>query len=113
MRGFWTFLLVAIFVSGAFSAHAGVRFITDVPQNSVQGKVPSTYAKSQGKRDCQSAGYNETSCDEDEFLVKRCPYDGRYYKACCNKEYSHSKSYCTSRGKRPSRRSCEGLYACE
>ena len=113
MRRFWTFLLATAFIFAAFSAQAGVRFITDVPQNTVQGKLPSAYAKSKGKRDCQSAGYNKTSCSEDEYLVKRCPYDGRYYKACCDKEYSHSKSFCLSRGKKPSRRSCEGLYACE
>ena len=46
MRRFWTFLLAAAFVFAAFSAQAGVRFITDVPQNTVQGKLPSAYAKS-------------------------------------------------------------------
>ena len=39
MRKLWTFLLVLALIGSALTARAGVRFITDVPQNTIQGKL--------------------------------------------------------------------------
>ena len=41
MRKLWTFLLVLALIGSALTARAGVRFITDVPQNTIQGKLPT------------------------------------------------------------------------
>lgn len=115
MRKIWLFVLAAVLLTGAFRANAGVRFITDVPQNSYYGK-PSSGSSVAGNNNnrCTAAGYTKTraSCG-DKVAVKPCPYNKRMFKACCDREYSHSKEYCLSRGLTPSRRSCEGMYACE
>lgn len=114
MRKIWLFVLAVVLLAGAFQANAGVRFITDVPQNTIQGKLPSVSNSERNKSRCYSAGYTKTraSCG-DKVAVKPCPYNKRMFKACCDREYSHSKEYCLSRGLAPSRRSCEGMYACE
>ena len=128
MRKLWTFLLVLALIGSALTARAGVRFITDVPQNTIQGKLQSVLGQldgAQGKLPkvsnsernrsrCISAGYTKTrsSCG-DKVAVRPCPHNTRMFKGCCDREYSHSKEYCLSRGLKPSRRSCEGMYACE
>lgn len=43
MRKLWTFLLVLALIGSALTARAGVRFITDVPQNTIQGKLPKDF----------------------------------------------------------------------
>lgn len=40
MRKLWTFLLVLALIGSALTARAGVRFITDVPQNTIQASFP-------------------------------------------------------------------------
>ncbi len=115
MRKLWILLFVSILVTGgAWKAQAGVRFITDVPQNSFLGRPPKISSSQRQLNHCLSAGYTQTkkSCG-DKVAVNPCPYNKQMFKACCDKEYSHSKEYCLKRGLQPSRRSCEGLYACQ
>lgn len=114
MRKLWTFLLVLALIGSALTARAGVHFITDVPQNTIQGKLPKVSNSERNRSRCISAGYTKTrsSCG-DKVAVRPCPHNTRMFKGCCDREYSHSKEYCLSRGLKPSRRSCEGMYACE
>lgn len=116
MRKFWLFFMALAIVAGSsFAACAGVRFITDVPQNSYYGKKGSSSSSQSGESRCAAEGYTKTqnSCGKGRYAVKPCPYNGNYYKACCDNEYSHSAQYCLSKGLKPSRHSCEGMYACE
>ena len=115
MRKLWTFLLAATFsVIGGYSATAGVRFITDVPYNTIESVVSSSASES-GQSRCAAAGYTKTvdSCSRGKIAVRPCPYNSRYFKACCEPQYKHSKEYCYKKGKTPSRHSCAGMYACE
>lgn len=109
--------LVAAFALGyGFAAEAGVRFITDVPQNSVWGGRPSSSSThTSGQSRCAAAGYTKTrdSCGRGKVPVGACPYSPKFFKDCCEPEYSHSKEYCYQKGKTPSRHSCGGMYACE
>ena len=66
MRKLWTFLLVLALIGSALTARAGVRFITDVPQNTIQGKLPKVSNSERNRSRCISAGYTKTrsSCGD-------------------------------------------------
>lgn len=113
MRNFVGFLTILILLMATYNANAGVRFITDVPQNAVDTRSPNGSSSSQGGRDCRAAGYTITSCNNGKIAIGRCPYAGTYFKACCEKRYTSSKDFCLKRGKKASKDSCAGLHACE
>ncbi len=115
MNKVWIIILTTLTIVCFYEeAKAGVRFITDVPQNTIHDKKSSNSYTSP-KIKCSSAGYTKTidSCGKDKVAVLPCPYNPTYYKECCAPEYKYSKNFCYKKGKKPSKKSCAGLYACE
>ena len=106
-------VLALLLLSAAFDCQAGIRMITDAPRYSVRDKRPAAVsAQEKAKTRCKQLGYTKTTCDSGSKLTDPCPYDGRYYAACCDKSYRYSKEDCYAKGLIPSGR-CGGRYACE
>ena len=59
---------------------------------------------------CERLGYNLTSCTSGNLMLP-CPYNGTYFKECCDTEYKYNKNDC-SYPNTLSNDSCGGKYKC-
>jgi hypothetical protein len=116
MRNILVFLMFFSAVIYTTNCFAGVRFITDSPHHTRPDKLSSgtgSGGSSSGQVSCENAGYKKTSCSNGMVLTNRCPYDNKYYKDCCAKEFNRTKEYCYARDMVPSKKSCGDLHYCE